>query len=586
MLIQKRMAVILAISAAVCGLFVAASSGGPGASLQWPLDLPAQFSGTLGEIRGYSLHSGIDVKTRGRNGFPVRAARNGRVMRLVSKPGGYGNALFFTHDDGVQSVFGHLDSFEEKRHFLDSVSWLARLLYQSDSIELSFRDARLSFARGEVLGYTGETGSGTSHLHCEIRKDGAFQNPLVFFPVKDDQAPVMSALYVCQERENTTIDEIQTPVRKRFGGYRPEQGDFEVQARGRVFFKLSCHDSVCAPNSVAVHRISLAVDSKTVFEMRFDRLLPTDFSHGHLLYDVSKSTIDGSVSYTYFLCKRAGNGFSGIREDAGGGYIPADSRKRKIAITAYDLAGNSSSLRFTLTAKPAPAQDDKMILAAKGRNARLRSTDGKFTLNLKADSISNNTLMRIEELGAPELLKIAGGFDPGAGNVVALYAVRPFDALFARPVEISLALPHGVSGDLKKISVYHLFQGKRPKPLPTRYMPAMNSLTAKTRACGYFALIRDTDPPVISIPPTHEFIEDGHEYRRIRFYAGDLLSQCAPHSIECRIDGEPYPARYDPDRKWVEISIPRAALDGKSHHIVLRVSDWAGNRAELRTVVI
>jgi len=583
---RERGIVVFIISAALCALLTAISSGGPGSSLQWPLELPAQLSGTLGEIRGYSLHGGIDIKTRGRNGFPVLAPQAGRVMRLVSKPGGYGNALFLAHPDGAQSVFGHLDSFEEKRHSLDSIASLARLLYQSDSIELSFREARLTFDRGSLLGFSGESGSGTPHLHYELRKDGELQNPLSFFSVKDDQAPVIDALYVCQEQDGTTVEELKVPVRSGFGGYRPERSDIEVQAQGRVFFKLSCHDAVCAQNSVAVHRIILTVDSRTVFEMRFDRLQPADFACGHFLYDISKSTIDGSVSYTYFLCRRAGNSFSGIREDAGGGYVLADSRKRKIAVTAYDLAGNESSIRFSITAKPAGLQRSGLILAVKGRNTRISSADGKLALIIKANSISNNTLMKIEELKSSEFFKIAGGFKPEGGDVIALYAVHPFDALFPHSVELSLAAPRDAFADIKRLSVYHFFEGKAPKPLPVRYNPAVNAFIARTRSCGYFALMRDASPPLISIPPTQEFIEDCRDYRKIRFYARDLLSQPAPHSIECLIDGEPYPAQYDPDRKWVEISVPRAALDGKSHHVILRVSDWAGNRAELRTILI
>lgn len=583
---RARGIAVLIISAALCAMLAAVSSGGPGASLQWPLELPAQLSGTLGEIRGYSLHGGIDIKTRGRNGFPVLAPQAGRVTRLVSRPGGYGNALFLTHPDGAQSVFGHLDSFEEKRHSLDSIASLARLLCQSDSIDLSFREARLQFDRGALLGFSGESGSGTSHLHYELRKDGQVENPLTFFSVKDDQAPVIDALYVCQEQDGTTVEELKVPVRRGFGGYRLERSDIEVQAQGRVFFKVSCHDGVCAQNSVAVHRIALAVDSRTVFEMRFDRLQPADFACGHLLYDISKSTIDGSASYTYFLCRRAANTFSGIREDPGGGYVPADSRKRKITVIAYDLAGNASSIRFSITAKPAGIQRSGLILAAKGRNARLSSADGKLALIIKADSIQNSTLMKIEELKASGLSKIAGGFKSEEGDVIALYAIHPFDALFPHPVEVSIAVPQGAFADIKRLSVYHFFEGKAPKPLPARYNPAAKAFTARTRACGYFALMRDAAPPLISIPPTQEFIEDGRYHRKIRFYTRDLLSQPAPHSIECLIDGEPYPAQYDPDRKWVEVSIPRAALDGKSHHVILRVSDWAGNRAELRTIVI
>jgi len=80
----------------------------------WPLELPRRLSGTLGEIRGTSMHYGIDVKTNGRNGYRVNAVADGEIQSLISKPWGYGKGIYLRHNDEYMSVYGHLDAFENQ----------------------------------------------------------------------------------------------------------------------------------------------------------------------------------------------------------------------------------------------------------------------------------------------------------------------------------------------------------------------------------------------------------------------------------------------------------------------------------------
>ena len=62
-----------------------------------PLDIPLVLAGTFGELRSNHFHSGIDIKTKGQEGFPVIAIEDGYVSRVKTNPGGYGKALYLTH---------------------------------------------------------------------------------------------------------------------------------------------------------------------------------------------------------------------------------------------------------------------------------------------------------------------------------------------------------------------------------------------------------------------------------------------------------------------------------------------------------
>ena len=76
-----------------------------------PLDIPLVLAGTFGELRSNHFHSGIDIKTKGVEGFPILAIEDGYVSRVKTNSGGYGKALYLTHYNGYVSVYAHLQSF-------------------------------------------------------------------------------------------------------------------------------------------------------------------------------------------------------------------------------------------------------------------------------------------------------------------------------------------------------------------------------------------------------------------------------------------------------------------------------------------
>ena len=49
-----------------------------------PIDLPVQLSGTFGELRKNHFHAGLDIRTRGREGLPVRSIKSGWIFERRS----------------------------------------------------------------------------------------------------------------------------------------------------------------------------------------------------------------------------------------------------------------------------------------------------------------------------------------------------------------------------------------------------------------------------------------------------------------------------------------------------------------------
>ncbi|MCP3731693.1 peptidoglycan DD-metalloendopeptidase family protein [Sphingomonas sp. MG17] len=99
-----------------------------------------------------AMHAGVDIP--GPQGTPVYATADGVIGRS-GRFGGYGNLIAINHGKGIETRYGHL----------------SKILVASNT----------RVRRGQLIGLMGSTGRSTgSHLHYEVRIDGAAVNPMPF----------------------------------------------------------------------------------------------------------------------------------------------------------------------------------------------------------------------------------------------------------------------------------------------------------------------------------------------------------------------------------------------------------------------
>ena len=105
-----------------------------------------------------AMHAGLDFK--GPIGTPILAAADGRVT-YAGWQGGYGNTIEITHANGLVTRYAHLSGF---------------------TVPFG-REVK----RGVQIGRMGSTGRSTgSHLHFEVRINGAAINPKKFLEANPD----------------------------------------------------------------------------------------------------------------------------------------------------------------------------------------------------------------------------------------------------------------------------------------------------------------------------------------------------------------------------------------------------------------
>jgi len=124
-----------------------------------PLTGSIRLNASPGEYRETHLHAGIDLSTGGVAGEAVLAVQSGKVLRLKNTLRGSGRTVYLKHEDGLISVYAHLESLSPK---------LQALLPEGTG-EFDFYDffvqENTSVAKGEVIAFSGESGSGYPHLH-------------------------------------------------------------------------------------------------------------------------------------------------------------------------------------------------------------------------------------------------------------------------------------------------------------------------------------------------------------------------------------------------------------------------------------
>jgi len=336
----------------------------------WPTEASRAMTSSFAESRPGRFHAGIDIKTWGREGYPVFAIRPGYISRIRVSPYGYGRALYLTLDTGEVVVYGHLQKFNEaiEQHVRGVQNRRGRF-----SVQIYPKADQFRVTQGELIGYTGATGVGYPHLHFELRdRSNRAINPLLKgYQLKDSIAPVvrrvaLSPLDALSMVENDWRTEIRSLLRTAPGKYRLER---PVSVSGRIGFSVSAYDQMDGiSNKFGVYRHRLVISGQEFFRAQYDRF---SYEENHLArLDRNYRLFTQGLGYFYCLYRERGNtldfypddqlyyGVVNIQADSMI-LLPSDLRtlapgEHEFTIELEDFWGNRSSVTGRLLAGPMP----------------------------------------------------------------------------------------------------------------------------------------------------------------------------------------------------------------------------------------
>ncbi|MBJ34021.1 MAG: peptidase M23 [Flavobacteriaceae bacterium] len=438
-----------------------------------PVDIPIQLSGTFAELRGTHFHAGIDIRTQGKEGLPLRAIADGYVSRIKIQQGGYGKTIYINHPNGITSVYAHL-----QRYSPDIIPLVRKRQYSRKSYTIEFytEPDQIPIKKGALIGYSGNTGlSFGPHLHFELRTSS---NQIPFNPllnnnnIPDTRKPIIVQLigYPIDGIINKSEEQIQLAITQKNDSVYVSD---TIKAIGTIGFGIEHFDRQNESFfKNGAFKINANIDNTPRFEIQFDTLSFDDSSQMHKLIDYplyidTKKKVVQLFNTHELPVTFANYTNNGLVDVEPGVYLT-------YTIKVSDVAGNSTYLRVPIEGKveevwitkksPIPG---KIIYPKRDYMFELQD----FSISVNAKTFSQPTPLNIEMDG--DTLNISNDY---------AYFEKPYNLILDKE-----KTPKGAYLALKQSKGWGFVAKKNDK----------GQFSAKLKGTGAITILTDSIPPTI-----------------------------------------------------------------------------------------
>jgi hypothetical protein len=532
-----------------------------------PVDIPIVLSGTFGEPRSTDFHSGLDIKTQGREGLKIYAIADGYISRIKISPWGFGHALYIKHPNGYESVYAHLSAYR------DDIADLARSVqYEQRSFEIEYYPEPGAYPvnKGEAIAYSGNSGSsGGPHLHFEIRDSlERPYNPLLFgYDVPDTRPPAIHNLAFYRMDRLRFLSDSEILTASASGSHYIVNGGGLIKVNtDKLGLGVHTYDQLNgASNKNGVYAIELLDGEELIYQYRMDRLAFTETRYVHCHMDAKERDKNGRSIHRCY--KLPGDELSVYAQTLNDGVVDiSDGGVHDLTIKVFDFKGNTSTLKLKVQKDDAASFFNvgsltyDQILSHKTDN--LVETEG-FILDVPAGILFDTLHLSYKQKTATSNAILSSVFTIGDEyvpafdwfNLALAYDVRKYQV---EPSKVLLVVKDH-KGRVKGRGGY--YEG--------------GMIHGEVREFGQFYLLSDTTPPVI----TPLDIYDGKNLpgqSAINFAVTDNLSGL--DTFYATIDGEWALLEYDPKRNKLTHKFEPNLKQGL-HKLVIEVYDERQNNS-------
>ena len=541
-----------------------------------PLKGPFSFAGGFGELRPSHFHSGLDFRTQGKIGLPVFAAKDGYISRIGISSTGYGNALYMNHSDGTTTVYGHLLKFNPKIREYTTEKQYDRESFQ---INLTPSSDQFCFKKGEIIGWTGNSGSsGGPHLHFEVRdtKSETALNPLLYnLGITDKSAPKIIALYIYPLDDESNVGNDNT--KKRFETIATSPGKYRLKNKvpiellGQVGFGIQAEDFFNGTGmKCGIYSATLFCDNKEVFGFKMDKIAFQDTRYANSQADFEEHL--RSNRWIEHLFRQPGNILDLYYPKQSNGIMNfTDGQEHDFEVIVCDAFKNKSILRFKTT----------------GKKSKVTLTRIPYTKVFLYDRPNNfeNDKIRIEMPTGVlyDNLKFKWKTEPTpAGCYSEMHQVHNGFTPVNNPYTLSLKC-QDLPDHLKDKALIVYFDPIKKKKTAVGGEYSRGWVTVKTNLLGNFSVTADQIPPtIISLSvKENKILADP---QKVQFHISDDLSGIYTYRGE--IDGKWVLFEYDEKSGTLTYHFDKTRMVfGKSHLLRLVVTDYKENSSEYKAII-
>lgn len=532
------------------------------AEYSWPLKEKSYLTGTFGEFRKNHIHAGIDISTKGKIGLPVYAGDKGKLYRVKTQYKGFGKTVYLKLSSGKFLVYAHLDKFSPKIEKIIKLEQVKKNKYEVDVYPHTKNFSRgihptskIQIDKGELIGYSGDTGGVFPHLHLELRDKkerpiNILKNGLT---ISDKSSPFREDIKYIDKKNDITKKPAQKviqykkgldkkrPIIKGLAVCNPETSFVtanysvnnisKIAVYGPTGLALSVYEESHG-NRLGVYKIDLIVDGKLFFRVQMDSFSYDEFRDNFFVYNKDIYVSYNKIYYNLFRTFNNNLPFYPLNTN---GILNLKPGEHSITIKAEDYSGNASKINFILAVK-----QQKSTIPKKEEHGPWKSSDGNLSL-------------KIENLYSPVDIQIKTSSEKltqeGLEPISKVYIITPEASVF-KNAYIYIKPPF----KSEKIGLYRFDKNK------WKYIE-----DNKANNLGKFCLFLDSTPPVIKIvSPFRAKITDngsGLDYNKSALY----------------LDGKRLIAEYSINKK--ELFYEGNLKPGK-HRVKWIAFDRAGNKAE------
>ncbi len=591
----------------------------------WPLDLDTRYlTSNFMEYRSGRFHAGIDLKTNTITGFAVRAVEDGYVQRIRATPFAYGRAIYVRGVSGKTYVYAHLARFNDTlRSRIDKV----RKVSGDYRVRLEFKAGEVAVKRGEILGLSGESGTGGPHLHFEVRDEQ--QRPLnphrQGFTVPDTLAPVFHTIRVIPMSVNTTINgQSEAMVIKAVDWAHSAQGLKDSLPPLDIVGPVAFSAKIVDQSDIKGHKLepwllTVTVDGETSYSCRNDVYSFSENSLQRLEWLSIPAQGEIPQIREHWLFNKAANTLSGRKGLANG--LNCTLGKHMVEISAIDYFNNETKISFPLSVDQAVGDSkvgfDRNCSLASGKYVgwvpepvrvvvQVDSTGeathwltpfgqgqepgaGPFPPTIlleaaKGDPVLEPTILTNIPLDySPEQVasSVSQGLLPVGKPFAYLAANWPIDAAVQVPVSVQQPMATGT-----RAYQWRNGQWKAGGLIITKKGNGISRFPLSTP--GVYGFFLDEAPPVlagggqsITVSPNTDGIIHGISMPHWQSFAisvVDLGSGVAPATIKAFLDDKRFIVEPDLPRDQILIVLPDKTSLGY-HVLTIEVADKVGNLA-------
>lgn len=318
-----------------------------GLGFSYPLDREVVITGNYGEIRPNHFHAGLDFSTDPTANLPIKSVGDGYISRIKISSVGYGRVLYITHPNGYVSVYAHQQKYASK---IDAYIKQKQIEQKKNEIEVYPNANELLIKKGEVIGYTGNSGSSTGpHLHFEIREEKSEipVNPLLIYDVKDDVKPELTHIAIYSTADTNNVKRISSVPVKYIGDKLSLPKYTQVLPENTFAIGFAGFDRANATNNKNnIYEAKLLLDDKIIYHHQLNNI---SFDNGRYVNVFSEKENGVKFQkcfspscYDIAIYKSLVNG---------GKIVLNDTLSHKVSLQINDEKGNKNVLTFFVKTK-------------------------------------------------------------------------------------------------------------------------------------------------------------------------------------------------------------------------------------------